>query len=128
MLHKPVQNRRLTAVVFRHSFSFQIEQIFFNLRKLSEFWVKIGPPYICKRAAATGASHIAQICLVLSLKLIQDAARKNTDLLVFEPTTMNFRDFWKTSFNTLQTIFLIKTNIIMRFSNKIIEKSVKLKA
>jgi len=26
------------------------------------------------------------------LKLINDAARKNTDLLVFEPTTMNFRD------------------------------------
>jgi len=27
------------------------------------------------------------------LKLIKDAARKNTDSLVVEPTTMNFRNF-----------------------------------
>jgi len=26
------------------------------------------------------------------LKLIKDAARKNTDSFVFEPTTMNFRE------------------------------------
>jgi len=32
----------LTAVVFRDMFSFQIERIFFNLRKLSEFESKSG--------------------------------------------------------------------------------------
>jgi len=48
---------------------------------------------------------------------------------VFEPITTNFKDFCKTFSNTSETYFYsVKMNIIMRFSNEIVKKSVKIMA
>jgi len=47
---------------------------------------------------------------------------------VFEPITTNFKDFCKTFSNTSETYFSVKMNIIMRFSNEIVKKSVKIMA